>query len=45
MVMKAIKARRPATRYSGGLAARPLLFLRRLHSDRIFDRLVMTAFR
>jgi len=43
--MKAINARRPATRYSGGLAARPLLFVRRLLSDRMFDRLVMTAFR
>ncbi|TCU49292.1 short-subunit dehydrogenase [Novosphingobium sp. PhB57] len=45
MVMKALGARRPATRYSGGLAARPLLFLRRHLSDRMFDRLVMLAFR
>jgi NAD(P)-dependent dehydrogenase (short-subunit alcohol dehydrogenase family) len=45
MVMKALKARRPATRYSGGLAARPLLFLRRWLSDRMFDRLIMTAFK
>jgi NAD(P)-dependent dehydrogenase (short-subunit alcohol dehydrogenase family) len=45
MVMKALQARRPALRYSGGLAARPLLFLRRHLSDRMFDRLVMLAFR
>jgi NAD(P)-dependent dehydrogenase (short-subunit alcohol dehydrogenase family) len=45
MVMKALKARRPATRYSGGLAARPLLFLKRNLSDRMFDRLIMQAFR
>jgi NAD(P)-dependent dehydrogenase (short-subunit alcohol dehydrogenase family) len=45
MVIKALKAPRPATRYSGGLAARPLLFLRRCLSDRMFDRLVMLAFR
>jgi hypothetical protein len=31
-------------RYSGGLAARPLLFLRQHLSDRMFDRLTMFAF-
>ena len=45
MVIKALGARRPAIRYSGGLAARPLLFLRRHFSDRMFDRLTMLAFR
>jgi NAD(P)-dependent dehydrogenase (short-subunit alcohol dehydrogenase family) len=45
MVIKALQARRPAIRYSGGLAARPLLFLRRHLSDRMLDRLVMLAFR
>jgi hypothetical protein len=45
MVMSALKARRPAIRYSGGLAARPLLVLRRLLTDRMFDRMVMLAFR
>jgi NAD(P)-dependent dehydrogenase (short-subunit alcohol dehydrogenase family) len=45
MVMKALKARRPATRYSGGLAARPFLFLKRTLSDRMFDRLIRLAFR
>ena len=45
MVVKALDARRPATRYSGGLMARPMLFLRRCLSDRMFDRLVMLGFR
>lgn len=45
LVVRALKARRPAVRYSGGLMARPLLFLRRHLSDRMFDRLVMVAFR
>ena len=45
MVMAALRARRPAVRYSGGLMAKPLLFLRRRISDRMFDRLVMSAFR
>jgi hypothetical protein len=45
MVMKALGSRRPAIRYSGGPAARPLLFLRRRLPDRMFDRLTMLAFR
>ncbi len=45
LVVRALQARRPAARYSGGLMARPLLLLRRHLSDRLFDRLVMLAFR
>jgi NAD(P)-dependent dehydrogenase (short-subunit alcohol dehydrogenase family) len=45
MVMRALKARRPAARHSGGLGARPLLLLKSLLTDRMFDRLVMLAFR
>jgi NAD(P)-dependent dehydrogenase (short-subunit alcohol dehydrogenase family) len=45
MVMRALTAKRPAPRYSGGLAARPLLFLRKILSDRMLDRLTMLAFR
>jgi len=45
MVVKAIDSKKPAVRYSGGLAARPLLFLRRHLSDRMFDRLIMIPFR
>lgn len=45
LIMKAVTARRPSARYSSGLAARPLLFLRRHLSDRMFDRVIMIAFR
>lgn len=45
LVVKALRAKRPAIRYHGGLMAGPLLFLRRWLSDRMFDRLVMAAFR
>jgi NAD(P)-dependent dehydrogenase (short-subunit alcohol dehydrogenase family) len=45
LVLRALKARHPLPRYSGGLMARPLLFLRRHLSDRLFDRLVMLGFR
>jgi len=45
LVVKALRSRRPRTRYHGGLMARPLLFLRRYLSDRLFDRLIMSGFR
>jgi NAD(P)-dependent dehydrogenase (short-subunit alcohol dehydrogenase family) len=45
LIVKALKSRRPKTRYTAGLMARPLLLLRRWLSDRMMDRLIMTAFR
>jgi NAD(P)-dependent dehydrogenase (short-subunit alcohol dehydrogenase family) len=45
LIVRALNARHPTPRYSGGLMARPLLFLRRRLSDRLFDRLVMMGFR
>ena len=39
-VVKAANARRPRTRYAVGGGAKPILFLRRLLSDRLFDRLM-----
>lgn len=41
LVIKAVRARKPRTRYSGGKDAFPLLLLRRWLSDRTFDKLVM----
>ncbi len=39
-IAKAASAKRPRTRYAVGGGARPILFLRRLLSDRMFDRLM-----
>ena len=39
-ILKAIRAKRPKARYAAGQYARPLLFLRRLLSDRMFDRII-----
>jgi NAD(P)-dependent dehydrogenase (short-subunit alcohol dehydrogenase family) len=41
-ISKAISARRPKTRYVVGKYARPLLFLRRWLSDRLFDAIIMS---
>jgi len=40
LVVKAIEASRPQTRYVAGKYARPMLFLRRWVSDRAFDRII-----
>jgi NAD(P)-dependent dehydrogenase (short-subunit alcohol dehydrogenase family) len=45
LIVRALNARHPATRYHGGRLAGTLLLLRRWLSDRGFDRIVMSAFR
>jgi len=42
-IVKIANARRPRTRYRVGVGARPLVFLRRLLSDRAFDSLMCRA--
>ena len=45
MVMRAIGASKPKTRYAGGALARPSIFLRWLLPDRWFDRMIMSQIR
>jgi hypothetical protein len=45
LIVKALKAKRPKTRYHGGMLAGPMLFLRQHLSDRMFDRVIMLALR
>ncbi|MBU2862845.1 SDR family NAD(P)-dependent oxidoreductase [Reinekea forsetii] len=40
LLVKAVRAKKPKTRYVGGLYAKPILFIRRIVSDRVFDRIV-----
>jgi short-subunit dehydrogenase len=42
LIKKAIEVSKPRTRYAGGSMAKPLLFLRSILSDRVFDRLIMS---
>jgi len=39
-VVRAVTARRPRTRYPVGVGAKPLLFLRAVLPDRVFDRVI-----
>jgi NAD(P)-dependent dehydrogenase (short-subunit alcohol dehydrogenase family) len=43
LIVKALRAKRPRTRYSGGMLAGPMLFLRRWLPDRMLDRVIMSA--
>lgn len=43
VVSRAVKSRRPKTRYVAGQLARPLLFIRKWFGDRVFDRAVLSA--
>lgn len=42
LIKKSIEAKYPQTRYVGGAMAKPMLFLRKLLSDKIFDKLLMS---
>ena len=39
-ILKAVRAKRPKTRYAAGQYAKPVLLLRKLVSDRMFDRAI-----
>lgn len=43
VVVKAIGAKRPKTRYAAGKYAKPMIFIRKWFGDRIFDKAVMSV--
>ncbi|WP_410654736.1 oxidoreductase [Amycolatopsis sp. lyj-112] len=44
-IVKAVRARRPKTRYAAGFGAKPILFVRRILPDRAFDAMFLGALR
>lgn len=42
LIRKGIEAKCPKTRYIGGTMAKPMLFMRKLLSDRLFDKMIMS---
>ena len=42
VISKAINAKKPKTRYVAGKMAKPLMFMRKRLSDRMFDRIIMS---
>ena len=45
IVSKAVKARRPRTRYVAGKYAKPMIMIRNWFGDRVFDRVIMSQMR
>jgi NAD(P)-dependent dehydrogenase (short-subunit alcohol dehydrogenase family) len=43
LILKAVRASRPKTRYAAGKYARPMMCIRKWFGDRIFDKLVLAA--
>ncbi|QCK16653.1 oxidoreductase [Mangrovivirga cuniculi] len=41
-IIKAINSKRPKTRYVAGAMAKPLIILRRILSDKMFDKIIMS---
>lgn len=45
VISRAVNRRHPCTRYAAGMGAKPVLFLRSILSDKMFDRLMLAAIR
>lgn len=44
LIYKAIEAKNPKTRYAGGFMAKPSLFMRKILSDKMLDKVVLSQF-
>ncbi len=42
LIKESIEAKQPKTRYVGGYLAKPMLFMRKIFSDKIMDRIIMS---
>jgi len=45
LILKVLGKRKPKARYTAGYLAKPLLFLRKILSDRLFDKVIMSPFK
>ncbi|RFS24733.1 SDR family NAD(P)-dependent oxidoreductase [Chitinophaga silvatica] len=45
LILKAIEARKPATRYSAGYMAKPILFMRKIFTDKTIDKIIISQLR
>ena len=42
LIYKAIEAKKPKTRYAGGFMAKPALFMRKILSDKLLDKVILS---
>ncbi|MCK0190275.1 oxidoreductase [Arenibacter sp. F20364] len=45
LILKAITVNKPKTRYSGGFMAKPLLLMRKMLSDKMMDKIILSQFK
>jgi NADP-dependent 3-hydroxy acid dehydrogenase YdfG len=45
LIKNSIEAINPKTRYSGGAMAKPMLFMRKIMPDKLFDKMLMSQFK
>lgn len=43
LILRAVRARKPKTRYSGGRYAKLMMFVRKWFGDRVFDRIILNT--
>jgi NAD(P)-dependent dehydrogenase (short-subunit alcohol dehydrogenase family) len=43
LILKAVRANKPKTRYAAGKYAKPMMFIRKWFGDRVFDKVVLSA--
>jgi NAD(P)-dependent dehydrogenase (short-subunit alcohol dehydrogenase family) len=43
VILKAVTARRPKTRFVKGMGAKPSIFIRKWFGDRVFDRMIQAV--
>lgn len=45
LILKAISVNKPKTRYSGGFMAKPLLLMKKVLSDKMMDKIILSQFK
>ncbi len=45
LVIKAVRAKNPKTRYAGGLYAKPMMFIRKWFGDRAYDKMLFSMYK
>lgn len=45
LVIKAVRAKKPRTRYAGGLYAKPMMFIRKWFGDRAYDKMLFAMYK
>ena len=45
LIIKAVRAKKPKTRYAAGLYAKPMMFIRKWFGDRVYDKMLFAMYK